>query len=590
MVIKHNLTASNSNRMFGLTSASLAKSTEKLSSGYRINRAADDAAGLSISEKMRRQIRGLTQASLNSQDGISMVQTAEGGLNEVHDMLQRANELAVKSANGTNTAQDRSYIDEEFQHLKKEINRIADTSTFNEIQLFPSDGSSEASNLNVSYNFADGVVTVTDAQTYNSYVASAAGGTSQIADMIANGFIPNATKAILSTFPALDIGEGSFTIPLTIASDAPGGVLASAGYSYTVGTFNLVGLSMNVDSADFVDSNALTAADPKYNLLLSTINHEVMHSVMQSTLTRAMASELPLWFIEGSAQLAGGGYTTGWNDNLTRLVGSLSGASDTSNDSAIGTYLTSDTVDARPYGHGYLAAAYMGYLANGGTGEVTGESIANGINKIFQALRNGDSFVDAVQNNTGKTVDEIKTAINTADPDAVSFVRQISYNSYGGAGSVLNNTSLNASPYISLAGYSSKPIAAKNIFLQVGSEAGQHIDVSLFSIGTKSLGIFSSSVATQQKAENAIDEVKNAIQKISHIRSYYGAIQNRLEHTVDNLDNVVENTTASESAIRDTDMATEAVNMNLKNILSQAGISMMSQANQSNQGVLSLLQ
>lgn len=135
MVVQHNLRAMNSNRMLGLTSASQSKSTEKLSSGYKVNRAADDAAGLAISEKMRRQIRGLTQASANAQDGISCVQTAEGALNEVHDMLQRMNELAVKAANGTNQSEDQSYIQKEVSNLISEIDRVATTTTFNERML-----------------------------------------------------------------------------------------------------------------------------------------------------------------------------------------------------------------------------------------------------------------------------------------------------------------------------------------------------------------------------------------------------------------------------------------------------------------------
>ena len=139
MVVQHNLTAMNSNRMLGLTTSTQAKSTEKLSSGYKINRAADDAAGLAISEKMRRQIRGLTQASANAQDGISAVQTAEGALNEVHDMLQRMNELAVKSANGTNQSEDQSYIQSEVDALINEIDRVSSTTTFNERNLL--DGS-----------------------------------------------------------------------------------------------------------------------------------------------------------------------------------------------------------------------------------------------------------------------------------------------------------------------------------------------------------------------------------------------------------------------------------------------------------------
>ena len=139
MVVQHNLRAMNSNRMLGVNSATLSKSTEKLSSGYKINRAADDAAGLAISEKMRRQIRGLTQASENAQDGISCVQTAEGALNEVHDMLQRMNELAVKAANGTMTTEDQSYIQKEVEALFTEIDRVANTTTFNEQSLLKAD-------------------------------------------------------------------------------------------------------------------------------------------------------------------------------------------------------------------------------------------------------------------------------------------------------------------------------------------------------------------------------------------------------------------------------------------------------------------
>ncbi len=149
MVVQHNLTAMNSNRMLGITTKTQAKSTEKLSSGYKINRAADDAAGLSISEKMRRQVRGLTQASANAQDGISMVQTAEGALNEVHDMLQRMNELAVKAENGTLKTDDRSYINAEVNQLKSEITRVASTTTFNEQNLLDGTFSKNACALQV---------------------------------------------------------------------------------------------------------------------------------------------------------------------------------------------------------------------------------------------------------------------------------------------------------------------------------------------------------------------------------------------------------------------------------------------------------
>ena len=157
MVVQHNLTAMNSNRMLGLTTASQAKSTEKLSSGYKINRAADDAAGLSISEKMRKQIRGLTQSSLNAQDGISAVQTAEGALNEVQDMLQRMNELAVKSANSTNSASDREAIQAEIDQLTTEIDRVSETTKFNETYLLKGNvnATDAAKDTNFQYKSTD---------------------------------------------------------------------------------------------------------------------------------------------------------------------------------------------------------------------------------------------------------------------------------------------------------------------------------------------------------------------------------------------------------------------------------------------------
>ena len=272
MVVQHNLTAMNSNRMLGVTTKSQAKSTEKLSSGYKINRAADDAAGLAISEKMRRQIRGLTQASANAQDGISCVQTAEGALNEVHDMLQRMNELAVKAANGTNQSEDMSYINLEVQQLKSEIDRVSTTTTFNERMLL----------------------------------------------------------------------DGTF----------------------------------------------------------------------------------------------------------------------------------------------------------------------------------------------------------------------------------------------------------KSISLQVGAEglSSNRITINITSINTAGLSLTPTSVSTQEKAQKAIGQIKDAIKTLNKQRAELGAIQNRLEHTINNLDNVVENTTSAESSIRDTDMATEMVRYSNNNILAQAGQSMLAQANQANQGVLSLLQ
>ena len=345
MVVQHNLTAMNSNRMLGLTQSSQAKSTEKLSSGYKINRAADDAAGLSISEKMRRQIRGLTQASLNASDGISCVQTAEGALNEVHDMLQRINELAVKGENGTLTSVDRSYIQSEVKQLMSEIDRVQSTTTFNEQNLL--DGSFANKGLQVG-------------------------------------------------------AESGQHIAITIGNLNTNELMAKALHNGGNGT------KFRVDHLD----------DKSTDTVLYT----------NATVTKGKA-----------------------------------------------------TLDA------------------------------NMLNKFYE-FDAGDVTDTDVKADTARVKDATVVKDNTPDdaPTAADF-------------------------------------AALNAF------------------------------------------AKSAMKTVSQQRSDLGAIQNRLEHTIKNLDNVVENTTAAESQIRDTDMATEMVKYSNNNILTQAGQAMLAQANQSNQGVLSLL-
>ena len=196
MVVQHNLTAMNSNRMLGVTTSSQAKSTEKLSSGYKINRAADDAAGLAISEKMRRQVRGLTQASANAQDGISCVQTAEGALGEVHDMLQRMNELAVKASNDTQTSADRSYINQEVQALYSEISRVASTTTFNEQNLL--DGTFTGKKLAVGAEKSQFISISISKMTASSVLGSAisVSGSNNTNAQTAIGMIKNALKNV----------------------------------------------------------------------------------------------------------------------------------------------------------------------------------------------------------------------------------------------------------------------------------------------------------------------------------------------------------------------------------------------------------
>ena len=385
MVVQHNITSMNSNRMLGITSNAQAKSTEKLSSGYKINRAADDAAGLSISEKMRKQIRGLTQASTNAEDGISAVQTAEGALTEVHDMLQRMNELAVKAANGTMSSSDKADVHNEIKQLSTEIDRVATTTKFNETYL----------------------------------LSGSAAGKSEDAKW-----------------------KGSLSFALQVGADN------KANNRITVNIYSITASAIGVGVNDEI----------KYESIIEKYHYGVNDNGSIVKISGRASTD------DNNTQ------TKKWDDNVSIKAGSILPLGSTSGDDQ-------NKYDTDPNAWKDI------HLVNDST-------------KI-----------------TGK----------------------------------LNND-------------------------QDGPVGGGYI-----------------SVKTTSTARAAIDNISAAIKLVSARRSALGAIQNRLEHTIKNLDNVVENTTAAESTIRDTDMASEMVQYSKNNILQQAGQSMLAQANQSNQGVLSLL-
>lgn len=620
MVVQHNLVAMNANRQLLINNNKMTGLTEKLSSGYRINRSADDAAGLAMSEKMRRQIRGLTQASANAQDGISLVQSAEGAMNEIHEMLQRGTELAVKAANGTLTDDDRKMVDAEIQQLKQAIDQTAHHTVFNEMPLFPVNGTSPRSmvgsqvyHYEISYRLSDGMIMIGSENADVAQTASSGPDAlteSVLADKIANELIPNAISQIFSAFPSLKNATGSDTIDMALDVsflDGPNGTLAYAQYSYA-STGKPVNMLVKVDTADFNDDDALGTGE-NAEVLESTLAHELMHSVMQYNLIDGMSGrtgdKYPTWFIEGTAQLAGGGFPTNWNNALLNYANALTGAEDTSKDADIANYLKSYTVDGRPYGHGYLAAAYIGYLASGAT-DVTGANIAAGMDKVFSDLLSGDSLSDAIKNNTGMTQAEVENLFQNPNASLTEFVRKLSYASKNGAGSVVagslgtGSTDIlgNTAPtqafridpnQVNVNTGSTGVAGATEINLQVGAEVGNRINVKLFQMDAAALGLENTSVATSAGADKAITEFKNAVGYVSNVRSYYGAVQNRLEHTINNLDNVVENTTAAESRIRDTDMAKMMVEYSNQNILLQAGQAILSQANHQQDGVLTLL-
>lgn len=651
MVIQHNLGAMNSNRMLNITVKSQASSTEKLSSGYRINRAADDAAGLSISEKMRKQIRGLTQASSNAQDGISMVQTADGALEEVHAMLQRGNELAVKAANGTLSDDDRSYIKNEIDQLNTEIDRVRATSKFNETYLFPAKKAGAAAPIkaapgydisyHIEFNKAGQYCTVECSAMDASEGAGGAGGAGRstaLADHIANELVPNAINQISTTFPDLVDNLANIDLDINfVKKDGQGGVLAyaSCAIANAAGVYTAYDFSLNIDSDDFSSVPTGAAAEE----LESTIAHEITHTIMQSQYPKYMddygkdvayadgatdfSNEFPKWFKEGMAQISGGGFPTNWNYYLANLA-SNAALTDTQKIDAYNTYLKDNHPANNEYGTGYLMTAYMGYVVAKGAhptsipaseADVRTETIT-GLNKIFEGLNAGKDLSTAVADASTAfggaiTLADIISKWNNPDADtnnsAAKFALGLAGVVNGGAGSFITPTLNKGGDTIlgNTPGLATKVKigdihfadgglmeAAASLNLHVGADAtsNNQIRVMLFDISSESIGTSKVDFSSQDGARDAIDIFTSAIQTVSSIRSYYGAIQNRLEHTIANLDNVVENTTAAESSIRDTDMATEMVRYSNNNILAQAGQAMLAQANQSSQGVLSLLQ
>lgn len=612
--VQNNLAAMNAGRMFKISGKKNEKSSEKLSSGYRINRAADDAAGLSISEKMRWQIRGMNRASNNAQDGISLIQTAEGALGEIHSMLHRANELAIQAANGTLTEADRAAVDKEVQQLKKEIDDTSRKALYNGMPVFPDDGYLSGSpntiathQYQMNIDVQNGVPAVNLQKAGQPGISRAlnpvsAGGA--MADGIA-AMVSSSLSSILRSFPAFagQVNAASMDIRVEVGSiDGRNDTLAYAGFTFSYAGGPPTSLRIRVDTADFTLEDVTNSQSERHELLQSTINHEMLHTVMQYTLTDGMSGrngeKYPTWFVEGTAQLTGGGFSTGWNTQLAIYAQQLTDENDASQDGNIRNFIKEYTINSRPYGHGYLAAAYAGYLAAGG-GAVNANTIASGMNQIFDDLLKGKSLEQTLKDRTGYNSSEINSLFRAGNANVVEFSRKLAYNSIKadgtmGAGSVIGNGLTDGKASMVMGGgstlWSMEDMWIKDLKLQVGALGKQGVDVGLYQMNTKVLGLRETNVLTEESSGNAITAVQDALDRVSQVRSLYGALQNRLEHTIANLDNTAENTTAAESAIRDTDMAEEIVEHSTHQILLQAGISMMTQANHQSDQILTLLQ
>ncbi len=477
MVVQHNMQAANASRMLNITSNAQSKSTEKLSSGYKINRAADDAAGLSISEKMRKQIRGLSQASTNADDGVSAVQTAEGALTEVHDMLQRMNELAVQAANGTNSANDRQSIQNEIEQLTTEIDRVAETTKFNETYLLKG-----GSNTTTRY--------------MNGHDAGLSGtlvDTAKVASF-------KITKDSLQSGKQITIGGKTYTIGMSSAS-----AVQNVVKNTTMASLKIDGKTYTIAS-DYSAYQSVTVANAA------------------GVYTAADASKL---VAAGSTVVENGVSYKAMEDATS------DGVDDTDS-----SFITS----------GYAAKLILNEL-----------KAANDIGADSDKL-------STVTNKDSDTASDLTKIFGESDTGLMTFKID------KGQAAIYDKLSFN---------------------LHVGADADMtnKISVDVKAMTAAGLGIKGLNVTDDsgKAATYAIDAIADAIQEVSDQRSALGAVQNRLEHTIKNVDNVVENTTAAESRIRDTDIAEEMVTYSKNNILAQAGQSMLAQANQSTQGALSLL-
>lgn len=552
MIIQHNMAAANVNRMLGQVGSAQAKSTEKLSSGYRINRAADDAAGLSISEKMRSQIRGLNQASTNAQDGISLIQTAEGALSESHSILQRMKELSVQAANGTETDVDRTAVQDEITALQEELTRISNDTEFNTMKLL--NGSQAAIKEEIGANSS-------------SYVGSK------------NAFT-GTTAAITGSAVAAAMAAFDKTKTDTITVD---------GYKLTMDWSKALDelKYSKIDEAGIKAGTAATIGTDLASFVQDSINNALKESGANTSGVKVSVDAATNMFKIESASVGSGSLDiVGEAGSLLTVMGGLAGTT-----AAPKTATAGATLNTAIAGNQKITVEVNGQKVQLDTGAAlsAGDALNGVASQIQTQLRTAiDDAMDAQGLVAGKdgfidstavtvTAENGKLKINGPEGLELSFDDSAAAKALG-----LDSSSQPKDTTVATNG---------GITLQVGANEGQTITFSMNDMSAKALGVDGTNVdlSTQAGASKSITIIDEAIQKVSTERGKIGAIQNRLEHTINNLDTSSENLQSAESRIRDVDMASEMVEYSKNNILQQAAQSMLAQANQATQGVLSLL-
>lgn len=549
MRIQHNIMAMNAYRNFAGNSSALSKNLEKLSSGYKINRAGDDAAGLAISEKMRAQISGLEQAQSNAKSGINLVQTAEGALTEVHSMLNRMVTLTDQSANGTyDNETDRANLQKEVSQLKSEIDRIADSSNFNGIKLL--DGSL-GGKADIAGDISLDSTKVTTSKTTGAAFTTGA-----------------AAMAAGDTF--------SYTV-----SWKDGDSEKSATVSFKVNS------DKEFEAADGTKYPGTTgAATTKEQISGAVLAELKKNSAVSGAFDVSLASDkLTFTSKEGGtagAQVTAMGMTSSVPANVTTAGG------------AIGTAAGDVVVGKDSMQKLDLSKATV--LAKGAT--ATADDVSKAVfevgGKKFLLAEDG-STVDELKNVPGDvTVINTKAATYAAADDAANVAKEISRVTgleFEAAAAADTGAGIAAND-IMFKGDTALKTSGQDLTLQIGDTAEDfnQLSVAVSDMHAKALGIGNVDISTQAGAKSAVAQIKSAINSVSATRGNLGALQNRLDHTINNLGVMTENIQDAESTVRDTDVAKEMMAYTKNNILVQSAQAMLAQANQAPQGVLQLLQ
>jgi len=540
MRINNNIMALNAHRQLGINQSGASKSMEKLSSGFRINRAGDDAAGLAISEKMRGQIRGLKQASRNAQDGISLIQTAEGALNETHAILQRMRELAVQSSTDTNEGLDRAEIQREIGQLKSEVDRIGNTTEFNKKTLL--DGSFSGSKIGGQ---------------------GSALGEATAAEIKVKNFNPTvALTADISQNVQVTVDGKSFNLTGVTGDDQ------FAWFQKLETELNAAIVAWNEDNAD----DQVIA--PTFQIT-DVVAEDDMSFVITSG-TTGSKSQLDIQILD-DADHVGVPVDGDINFELSKVANVTQGTDGVLTAEAaadINAIDATDTFSLSVNGNNIdVTLTKVGALAL--TSLAEGDSITD----VAEALQDDiNAALTAYKDLTGKDYGEVTVSVKdgalsvvSSEPDTVTMEFGVN----------------KATEALGLAGAGSSAVGG--LTFHIGANKGQNINLQLTDMRAASLNISDVDTSTRENADAAIKTIDDAIEKVSQERSKLGAVQNRLEHTIANLGTSAENLQAAEARIRDLDMAEEIMAFTKNNILQQAATAMLAQANMAPQSVLQLL-